>query len=93
MKFNRSLEANNSYRYVFDCKIKSGDFFTLIDALGDLFGVKPEFVAMPEADVAKIKIGCGEIYAKYDLDYGIEIECTGLASEQLVGCEELFIKS
>ena len=42
---------------------------------------------MPEAEIGKIKLSDGEIYAKLDFEYGLELVCDGLINYEIMQIE------
>ena len=44
---------------------------------------------MPEAEIGKIKLSDGEIYAKLDFEYGLELVCDGLIDYEIMQIEAL----
>jgi hypothetical protein len=66
-------------------------FKLLANRLATAFDVVPNLFWMPEADVATITVSEGRIYAKYDADYGLEIESTGLSGQQQSRLEEILL--
>jgi hypothetical protein len=66
-------------------------FKLLANRLATAFDVVPNLSWMPEADVATITVPDGRIYAKYDLDYGLEIESIGLSGQQQSRLEEILL--
>lgn len=82
MKFRTKLDLNGVCRYQDFEPINASGFSQLIDKVAASFGINPEYFEIPEAEIGKIILESGEIYAKFDAVYGLEIECSGLSIDQ-----------
>lgn len=51
------------------------EFRSLMRTLSSIFSSEVEWIAMPEAEIVKIKLSTGEIYAKLDFAYRLELDC------------------
>ena len=91
MYFKCNDSSDGKIQYYFDGKLTIDKFFLMMDAVAGSFGVDSEYIFMPEAEVIKIKLGTGIIYAKYDLDYGPEVECAGLSVSQTAQFEDVLL--
>jgi hypothetical protein len=91
MKFTCEVSKNGLQYYIVS-PIIIGDFFLLMDTVANSFGTKPEFISMPEAEIVRITISDGRVYAKFDFDYGIEIECSGFSLGEIVTFENVLSK-
>jgi len=47
---------------------------------------------MPEAEIGKIKLSTGEIYAKLDFEYGLELDCDGFIDHEIFQIEAALSK-
>jgi len=47
---------------------------------------------MPEAEIGKIKLSTGKIYAKLDFKCGLEVGCDGLIDYEIMQIEAVLAK-
>lgn len=89
MQFNlsRVIGKNKHYEILGEISIKQ--FTVLIDLLSKSFVAVPKLTSIPEAEIAVFKISSAQIYAKYDLVYGLEIDCAGLTNAQYTRLEHI----
>jgi len=60
--------------------------------LASALGSKVEWITMPEAEIGKIKLSTGEIYAKLDFEYGLELDCDGFIDHEIFQIEAALSK-
>jgi hypothetical protein len=53
---------------------------------------RAEWIAMPEAEIGKIKLSTGKIYAKLDFKCGLEVGCDGLIDYEIMQIEAVLAK-
>lgn len=58
-------------------------FRLLMSSLASALGSKVEWIPMPEAEVGRIQLKNGEVYAKLDFEYGLELSCKGLSAHEV----------
>ena len=93
MKFNRVSNVGGNTYYAKKEEMKISDFFFLMNEIARILKVKLESISIPEAEIIKMTLGNGEIYAKYDLDYDIEIDCNGMSDEDQNKIESILMIS
>lgn len=74
-------------RFLADEDINLDEFRSLMRELASTLSSRVEWIAMPEAEVGKIKLSAGEIYAKLDFEYGLELDCDGLMDHEILQIE------
>lgn len=83
MKYTKSVERGGIERFAINEDITLEEFRSLMSKLSSALGSPIEWISMPEAEVGKIKLANGEIYAKLDFDYGLDVTCEGLDENQV----------
>lgn len=91
MKFNLSMSRNGTLQYNIGRQLDVDSFFLLMERVAKDFDAGPEFIAMPEAEIVKIMLANGKIYAKFDFAYGVDIDCDGFSRDQKIKLENLFL--
>lgn len=74
-------------RLLVDEGINLNEFRSLMRELASTLNSEVEWIAMPEAEIGKIKLSTGEIYAKRDFEYGLELDCDGLMDHEILRIE------
>jgi len=74
-------------RFLVNEDINLNEFRSLMSELASTLSSKVEWIAMPEAEVGKIKLSTGEIYAKLDFEYGLELDCDGFMDHEILQVE------
>lgn len=92
MKFNLSMGRNGTLQYHIGRQLDVDSFFLLMESMAKAFGAGPEFIPMPEAEIVKIMLTNGKIYAKFDFAYGVDIDCDGISPDQKIKLENLFLE-
>lgn len=78
MKYKRNVKQPGVARFLVDEHINLNEFRSLMMALAAALSSRAEWTSIPEAEIGKIKLSAGEIYAKLDFEYGLEIHCDGV---------------
>jgi hypothetical protein len=89
MKFNLTNATSAELHYEIISETTIVDFFIMMTTLANSFGRGPTFESMPEAEMGLITLDGGWIYAKYDLIYGVDIDCSGISKKQQNQLEEI----
>lgn len=89
MKFKCISSNAGGCSYVVVEDVSRKDFLLLMDAVANCFGLEPNLTSIPEADIVTINFPNGKIYAKYDLDYGVEIDSATLSVDQQIKLESI----
>jgi hypothetical protein len=92
MKYIKTTKKPRASRFLVDEKINLNEFRLLMTELASKLNSKVEWIAMPEAEIGKIKLSTGEIYAKLDFEYGLEFGCDGLIDYEIMQIEA-FLKN
>jgi hypothetical protein len=74
-------------QFLINEKINLNEFRSLMKELASKLKSSVEWIAMPEAEIGKIKLSDGEIYAKLDFEYGLELVCDGLINYEIMQIE------
>jgi hypothetical protein len=74
-------------QFLINEKINLNEFRSLMKELASKLKSNVEWIAMPEAEIGKIKLSDGEIYAKLDFEYGLELVCDGLINYEIMQIE------
>ena len=78
MKYIKTTKNPGISQFLVNGNINLNDFRSLMKELAPKLESNVEWIAMPEAEIGKIKLSDGEIYAKLDFEYGLELVCDGL---------------
>ena len=78
MKYIKIITKPGVSQFLINEKINLNEFRSLMKELASKLKSSVEWIAMPEAEIGKIKLSDGEIYAKLDFEYGLELVCDGL---------------
>jgi len=87
MKYIKTTKNLGVSQFLVSEKINLNDFRSLMKELALKLKSNVEWIAMPEAEIGKIKISDGEIYAKLDFEYGLELICNGLIDYEIMQIE------
>ena len=87
MKYIKSFKQPGVVQFLINDDINLNEFKSLIRELASTLSSKVEWIAMPEAEIGKIKLSAGEIYAKLDFEYGSELDCTNLMDHEIFQIE------
>lgn len=87
MKYTKTVKQPGVARFLVDEDINLNEFRSLLIELASTLSSKVEWIAMPEAEIGKIKLSTGEIYAKLDFEYGLELDCDGLMDHEILQIE------
>jgi len=87
MKYIKTTKNLGVSQFLVSEKINLNDFRSLMKELALKLKSNVEWIAMPEAEIGKIKISDGEIYAKLDFEYGLELICDGLIDYEIMQIE------
>jgi len=87
MKYIKSIKQPGVARFLVDEEINLDEFRSLMKELASTLSSKVEWIAMPEAEIGKIKLSTGEIYAKLDFEYGLELDCNGFMDNEIFQIE------
>lgn len=74
MKYTKIVKQPGAARFVADEHINLTEFKALMRELASTLNSEVEWYAMPEAEIGKISLSNGEIYAKLDFEYGLELD-------------------
>lgn len=80
MEYKKIIKPSGSVQFRTDVHMSLDEFKSLMSKLASKFELKPEWIAMPEAEIVKITTKPIEIYAKLDFAYGFELDCRGLST-------------
>lgn len=84
MKYIKTVKQPGVTRFLVDEDINLNEFRSLMKELASTLSSKVEWIAMPEAEIGKIKLSTGEIYAKLDFEYGIELDCDSILHHEIL---------
>jgi len=87
MKYIKTTTKPRVSQFLIDEKINLNEFRSLMKELASKLKSKVEWIAMPEAEIGKIRLSDGEIYAKLDFEYGLELVCDGLIDYEIMKIE------
>jgi len=91
MKYIKTNTKPRVSQFLVEEKINLSDFKLLIKELASKLKSSVEWIAMPEAEIVKIKLSDGEIYAKLDFEYGLELVCDGLIDYEIIKIEAVLL--
>jgi len=87
MKYIKTVRQAGVAKFLADEDINLNEFRSLMKELASILRSKVEWIAMPEAEIGKIKLSTGEIYAKLDFEYGLELNCSDLMDHEILQIE------
>jgi len=87
MKYIKTNTEPRVSQFLVEEKINLSDFKLLMKELATKLKSNIEWITMPEAEIGKIKLSDGEIYAKLDFEYGLELVCDGLIDDEIMQIE------
>ena len=87
MKYIKTTKNPGISQFLVNENINLNDFRSLMKELASKLKSNVEWIAMPEAEICKIKLSDGEIYAKLDFEYGLELVCDGLIDYEIMQIE------
>jgi hypothetical protein len=87
MKCTKTIKQLGVARFLIDEDINLDEFRSLMRKLAFTLSSKVEWITMPEAEIGKIKLSTGEIYAKLDFEYGLELDCDGFTDHEIFQIE------
>lgn len=87
MKYIKIITKPGVSQFLINEKINLNEFRSLMKELASKLKSSVEWIAMPEAEIGKIKLSDGEIYAKLDFEYGLEFVCDGLINYEIMQIE------
>ena len=87
MKYIKIITKPGVSQFLINEKINLNEFRSLMKELASKLKSSVEWIAMPEAEIGKIKLSDGEIYAKLDFEYGLELVCDGLVNYEIMQIE------
>jgi len=89
MKYIKTTKNPGISQFLVNENINLNDFRSLMKELASKLKSNVEWVATTEAEIGKIKLSDGEIYAKLDFEYGLELVCDGLIDYEIMQIEGL----
>lgn len=92
MKYIKTTKKQGGTRFLVDEEINLNKFRSLMKEISLKLKSQVEWIAIPEAEIAKIKMSAGEIYAKLDFEYGLELDCDGFTDHEILQIEEFLSK-
>jgi len=92
MKYVKITKKPGVAQFLVDEDINLNKFRSLMEELASKLKSKVEWAAMPEAEIGKIKISTGEIFAKLDFNYGLELDCDGFVDHEISQIEAVLSK-
>jgi hypothetical protein len=87
MRYVKNIKHPGGTQFLIDDDVNLNEFRQLIIELASELSSKVEWIAMPEAEIGKIKLSSGEIYAKLDFEYGLELDCDGCMNHEIMKIE------
>jgi hypothetical protein len=87
MKYIKNTKQPGVSQFLVNENIDLNEFRSLMKELASKLKSSVEWIAIPEAEIGKIKLSDGEIYAKLDFEYGLEIVCDGLINYEIMQIE------
>jgi hypothetical protein len=87
MKYIKIITKPGVSQFLINENINLNEFRSLMKELASKLKSSVEWIAMPEAEIGKIKLSDGEIYAKLDFEYGLELVCDGLINYEIMQIE------
>lgn len=92
MKYIKTVKQPGFVVFLADENIVLSEFRSIIRGLACILDSSVEWITMPEAEIAKIQLSTGKIYAKFDFDYGLEINCEGRLNYEILRIEAALLK-
>ena len=89
MEYIKTTKNPGVSQFLVNENINLNDFRSLMKELASKLKSNVEWIAMPEAEIGKIKLSDGEIYAKLDFEYGLELVCDGLIDYEIMQIQEV----
>jgi hypothetical protein len=89
MKYIKTTKNSGISQFLVNENIDLNDFRSLMKELASKLKSNVEWVAMPEAEIGKIKLSDGEIYSKLDFEYGLELVCDRLIDYEIMQIEAI----
>ena len=89
MKYIKTTKNPGISQFLVNGNINLNDFRSLMKELASKLKSNVEWVAMPEAEIGKIKLSDGEIYSKLDFEYGLELVCDRLIDYEIMQIEAI----
>lgn len=93
MRYSKLVDKKGVLHFSVDSDITLDNFKLLMGRVASAVGSRVEWIAMPEAEIGKIKADSGCIYAKLDFEYGLEFDCEGMASPEIATFEAILSSS
>jgi len=93
MKYIKTTTHPGMAKFLVDEDVNLNKFRLLMNELASNLKSKVEWIAMPEAEIGKIKLSAGEIYAKFDFEYGLELDCNGFIDQEILQIEAVLSKN
>lgn len=87
MKYIKAIKQPRVVQFLIDEEININEFILLMKELASTLSSKVEWITIPEAEIGKVKLSTGEIYAKLDFEYGLELDCDGLKDDEILQIE------
>jgi len=88
MKYIKTAKQSGMVHFLIDEEINLNEFRSLMKEFTSKLCAKVEWISMPEAEIGKIKLNTGEIYAKLDSEYGLELDCDSLMDQDIFQIEK-----
>lgn len=92
MKFKKTVKQPGAAQILVNENINLNEFRSLMIELASTLSSTVEWIAMPEAEIGKIKLCTGEIYAKFDFAYVLEFDCDGCMDHDMLQIETTLSK-
>lgn len=93
MKYIKNIKEPRMAQFLVDEELNLNEFRSLVKELASKLQSKVEWEVIPEAEIGKIKLSAGEIYAKLDFEYGLELDCDGLMDHEIFQIEAVLSKN
>ena len=87
MEYIKTNKNPGVSQFLVNENINLNDFRSLMKELASKLKSNAEWIAMPEAEIGKIRLSDGEIYTKLDFEYGLELVCDGLIDYDIMQIE------
>ncbi len=87
MKYTKVVRPTGIVDFLIDEDMTEVDFRLLIDSLASALNAPIEWATMPEAEIGRITLSKGMLYAKFDCMYGVELRCMALMAPQVARAE------
>lgn len=91
MKYVKVVNQTEGTRFLIKDDVNLSRFKSTMMELGLMLGSNVEWIAMPEAEIGRTKLGTREIYAKLDFTYGLELSCTGFTDDEIFQIEAVLM--